>query len=243
MGDERQATSRSNVEARRIVVSEPAPPVNRPDASNGKLEENFPTLRQVGRSLSIASLQTAAQHIHLPHPHLNPEAHDLARAEAASWAQMTPLVAATLGPLSVLLGIPTLTQPWEGVVLNPPLLASGASNYTALPFPTVNIILGAFSFACEVLGNAFLILRFSNYHTKVTTWLSFGFWIAKMVFALVNYIQFGVTHPETVDTIYLQGFWVQCIASHNPNSTGRRVQYGNHGHYYPLLGLQSRFPS
>jgi hypothetical protein len=148
-----------------------------------------------------------------------------------------------LGPLSVLLGIPALTQPWEGVVLNPPFLASGVSNFTALPYPVVNTILGAFTFSCEVLGNAFLILRFSNYHTKVTTWLSFGFWVAKMIFGLVNYIQFGVTHPETDDIIYLQGFWVQRTASQDPNKTGRRVQYGNHGHYYPLLGLQSCFPS
>src|SRR6266496_6187813 len=46
------------------------------------------------------------------------EAAEAARAEAASWAQMTPLLAATFGPLSVLLGIPTLTQRWHGTVLD-----------------------------------------------------------------------------------------------------------------------------
>src|SRR5271156_6139496 len=66
------------------------------------------------------------------------EAAELARAEAASWAQMTPLLAATLGPLSVLLGIPTLTQRWHGYVLDPPLLPNGLSNFVELPDPALN---------------------------------------------------------------------------------------------------------
>ena len=186
-------------------------------AESVKLEENLPTLKRLGRTFSISSIslkrENGAPLISLPHPHLDPDAHELARAEAASWAQMTPLIAATLGPLAVLLGIPTLTQPWQGLLLDPPLLPNGLSNYTTLPSPTVNTVLASCTFVSEVLGNAFLILRFSNYHTKLTTWLSFGFWMAKIVFGLANYIQFGITNPETEVTIYLQGYWVSTIHS------------------------------
>jgi hypothetical protein len=142
-------------------------------------------------------------------PHRSTQAHALARAEAASWAQMTPLIAATLGPLAFLLGIPSLSQPWSGVLLDPPTLAMGASNFTPLPDPALNLGLAAVSIVCEASGNALLILRFSNFHTRLTTWLSYGFWIAKMCFGLANMIEFGVTHPDTV--IYLQGFWVLAL--------------------------------
>ena len=136
------------------------------------------------------------------------ETAELARAEAASWAQMTPLMAATLGPLSCLLGIPTLTQRWHGIVLDPPVNPNGTSNFQELPDPALNLILAGIALFCEVTGNALLILRFSNYHTKVTTWLSYIFWILKIVFGVANYIEFGIVHPETDDIIYLQGFWV-----------------------------------
>lgn len=139
---------------------------------------------------------------------ISSEAAEAARAEAASWAQMTPLLAATFGPLSVLLGIPTLTQRWRGSVLDPPLLPNGTSNFVELPDPSLNIILAWVSLFCEIMGNAFLVLRFSNFHTKVTTWVSYAFWIAKIIFGVWNYVQFGITHPETSNIIYLQGFWV-----------------------------------
>jgi hypothetical protein len=141
-------------------------------------------------------------------PHVSSEAVELARAEAASWAQMTPLIAATFGPLSVLLGIPTLTQRWHGRVLDPPTLPNGLSNFEELPDPTINVILAGISLFCEAMGNGLLILRFSNVHTKITTWVSYAFWWAKILLGIVNYIQFGITHPETSDIIYLQGFWV-----------------------------------
>ena len=148
---------------------------------------------------------------HLPHKHLHIGAHQHARAEAASWAQMCPLMAATLGPLAVLLGIPSLTQRWHGLLLDPPVLANGLSNYETLPDPTFNLALAGVSLFCEVMGNFLLVLRFSNFHTKVTTWLSYCFWIAKIVLGVINYIQFGITHPQTDEIIYLQGFWVVCL--------------------------------
>jgi hypothetical protein len=141
-------------------------------------------------------------------PHRSSIAHELARAEAASWAQMTPLIAATLGPLAVLLGIANLAQRWHGLVQDPPVLPGGYENFIELPDPRVNIILGAITLVCEVLGNLFLMLRFSNFHSRFMTWASYIFWIAKVIFALANCIQFGITHPETGAVIYLQGYWV-----------------------------------
>jgi hypothetical protein len=144
----------------------------------------------------------------LPQKNMHSEAYELARAQAASWAQMTPLMAATLGPLAILLGIPTVSQRWHGVVLDPPILPNGNANYESLPDPAVNIVLASVALFCEVMGNGLLILRFSNVHTELTTWLSFGFWVAKIVLGMANYIQFGITHPQTSEIIYLQGFWV-----------------------------------
>ena len=70
-------------------------------------------------------------------PHRSSEAHAVARAEAASWAQMTPLIAATFGPLAVLLGIPSLTQRLHAqMIVNP---SDGSSTLIELPYPTINL--------------------------------------------------------------------------------------------------------
>lgn len=151
-------------------------------------------------------------------PHRSTEAHALARAEAASWAQMTPLIAATLGPLAVLLGIPSLTQHWQGLVLNPPVLTNGKSNYTALPNPSVNFVLAVITIVCEVLGNTLLVMRFSDFHTRTTTWASYFCWIIKIIIGITNCIQFGLTNPETENIIYLQGFWVNVPYSINAHN-------------------------
>lgn len=168
--------------------------------SNGKKDEDQPVYRTFGRGGAGRRASTKSQ--------ITSEAAELARAEAASWAQMAPLIAATLGPLSVMLGIPTLTQRWRGMVLDPPVLENGASNYQALPDPPLNLALAGVSLFCEIAGNALLVLRFSNFHTKITTYVSYAFWMAKIVLGLANYIQFGINYPETDDIIYLEGFWV-----------------------------------
>jgi hypothetical protein len=121
---------------------------------------------------------------------------------------MTPLIAATLGPLAVLLGIPSLTQRWHGQLLDPPILPTGGANFSDLPDPRINDILAVITLLCEVLGNLCLVLRFSNFHSKLMTWTSLFFWIAKIFIGIGNYIQFGLNHPATGDIIYLQGFWV-----------------------------------
>src|SRR5277367_2005954 len=131
--------------------------------SNGKETSKHQLLRPYGRG-------GAGRRSSVTAPEITSEAAELARAEAASWAQMTPLLAATLGPMSVLLGIPSLTQPWHGYLLIPPVLSNGSSNFVELPDPPLNLVLAGVSLFCEVVGNALLILRFSNFHTKITTW-------------------------------------------------------------------------
>src|SRR5205814_6451559 len=81
------------------------------------------------------------------------EERELRRTEAASWAQMTPLMAAIFGPLSILLGIPSLTQRWHGKLLDPPVLSNGASNFLSLPDPTLELVLSAISLFVEILAN------------------------------------------------------------------------------------------
>jgi hypothetical protein len=139
-------------------------------------------------------------------PHRSSNAHAFARAEAASWAQMTPLIAATLGPMAVLLGIPSLTQSLDGRIVVDP--SDGSITIVDLPYPHINLALSIVTTVLEALGNLFLILRFSNFHSKLMTWLSYGFWWAKSIVGIANYIQFGIVHPETDDVVYLQGFWV-----------------------------------
>ena len=136
------------------------------------------------------------------------EERELARTEAASWAQMTPLMAAIFGPLSILLGIPSLSQRWHGKLLDPPVLSNGFSNFASLPDPPLELVLSAVSLFIEILANTLLVLRFSNIHIRWTTWISYCFWIAKFAIDIANYIQFGISFPETEDIIYLEGFWV-----------------------------------
>ena len=88
------------------------------------------------------------------------------------------------------------------------VLPDGSLNYIELPDPALNIVLAAISLVFEVMGNVLLIMRFSNFHTRITTWLSFACWNLKIVFGLANYIQFGLTYPEVNGIVYLQGFWV-----------------------------------
>jgi len=197
-------------ESRKVSTAEPAP--RRDSSSSISRHVVYRTFGRGGAGRRQSSSNGASQ--------ITSEAAELARAEAASWAQMTPLMAATLGPLSCLLGIPTLTQRWHGIVLDPPLNPNGTSNFQELPDPALNLVLAGIALFCEVTGNALLILRFSNYHTKVTTWLSYIFWIMKIIFGVANYIEFGIVHPETTDIIYLQGFWVLHLMSNSNGQVG-----------------------
>ena len=119
-----------------------------------------------------------------------------------SWASMAPLMACILGPLSILLNIPALTQRWRVYVTNDKVIDS-------IPDPSLNIILSACSLVCEVFANAILMLRFSNIALRITTPLSLVLWIAKVAFCLGNYLEFVAIHPQRgQDWIYSEAFWI-----------------------------------
>ncbi|BFZ56060.1 Potassium channel [Savitreella phatthalungensis] len=117
-----------------------------------------------------------------------------------TWSYLSPLIACILGPLAILMGIPALTQRWRGVVVDGVVLST-------LPDPTLNIALAAVTLAFEVFANCVLMLRFYNFHIQVTTRLSLLFWVAKVILALGNYIQFVIKYPQR-NFIYLEGFWI-----------------------------------
>ncbi len=94
------------------------------------------------------------------------------------------------------------------MLLDPPENIDGTPNFQTLSDPTLNIILAGLCLFFEISGNICLILRFSNYHTKLTTWISFICWIIKLCIGIANYTEFGVLDPETSNIIYLEGFWV-----------------------------------
>lgn len=126
-----------------------------------------------------------------------------------SWASIAPLMACILGPLSILLGIPALSQRWRGYV--------DVNVVTeTLPDPGLNIILASMSLACEVFANFILMLRFSSIAVPLTTSLSLALWVAKVAICLGNYVQFIVVHPQPHDLdrnwIYLEGFWIGCAS-------------------------------
>lgn len=126
-----------------------------------------------------------------------------------SWASIAPLMACILGPLSILLGIPALSQRWRGYVVGNEVI------YT-LPDPALNIILASMSLACEVFANALLMLRFSSIAVYITTAASLALWIAKVAICLGNYVQFIIVHPQpsnlSENWIYLEGFWIGCAS-------------------------------
>lgn len=118
-------------------------------------------------------------------------------------------MACILGPLSILLGIPALSQRWRGYVEDNVVIET-------LPDPGLNIILASISLACEVSANVILMLRFSSIAVPLTTTLSLALWIAKVGVCLGNYVQFIIVHPQPHDLetnwIYLEGFWIGCAS-------------------------------
>lgn len=118
-------------------------------------------------------------------------------------------MACILGPLSILLGIPALSQRWRGYVEDHIVIET-------IPDPGLNIILASISLACEVSANFILMLRFSSIAVPLTTSLSLALWIAKVAVCLGNYVHFVIVHPQPHDLpmnwVYLEGFWIGCAS-------------------------------
>lgn len=67
--------------------------------------------------------------------------------------QFSPLIAAVIAPISTLLDIPALTEPW---------FYRNDEDGKTLPDPRANIILSSFGLSFNIIANGLLILRFST---------------------------------------------------------------------------------
>ena len=94
----------------------------------------------------------------------------LERLDWRSRAAFVPLLAAVIAPLSTLLDIPALTEPW--------FFERG----NRLSDPKVNITLSAVGLVVNFLANVLLVLRFSvgNQWWKWATRSSLACWIMKV---------------------------------------------------------------
>ncbi|RSH94166.1 hypothetical protein EHS25_003969 [Saitozyma podzolica] len=110
-------------------------------------------------------------------------------------AKYSPLIAAILAPLSTLLDIPGLSEPW--------LTRDGV----ALPDPRTSIARSAIGLLLNVLANVLIILRFSSAkHWKLATSLSTFCWLGKFLIDTVNLALFGARAPKDAAYQLTEGF-------------------------------------
>ncbi|KAJ4473895.1 voltage-gated potassium channel [Lentinula aciculospora] len=114
-----------------------------------------------------------------------------------------PLIAAVIAPLSTLLDIPALAEPWF-FQYHPE-----SGTLTKLPDPPTNITLSGVSLGFNVLANALLIVRFSLTEGlwQHSTNVSLVCWIVKFGIAFGNVLAFGILSRNTPDVSYGEGFW------------------------------------
>lgn len=142
----------------------------------------------------------------------------------AEFANITPLIAALLAPVSTLYDIPALSQPWYSL------------NGTTLPDPRASLVLSGVSLSLSVIANSLLVLRFSvhvarvgllekaGYEMKICTrtdkhvslplpsqlWrfatrISTLAWVIKTCIGVANLITFGALTRNGAGFAYLEG--------------------------------------
>lgn len=102
----------------------------------------------------------------------------------ASTASMAQLLAALIAPVSTLLVIPAMSQPWY----------KHRHTQADVPDPTLNIVLSAINLGTNSLANAFLLVRFSVADRKiwkVAIHMSLILWIVNLGFAITNLAVFA----------------------------------------------------
>ncbi|CCG82310.1 putative Ion channel [Taphrina deformans PYCC 5710] len=117
--------------------------------------------------------------------------------------RMFPLMACLIAPLSVLLDIPALSQPWYGY------------ESQRLTDEKTSLILSSLSLFFNLVANILLFLRFTMANRKaytVVTRVSMIFWLLKAATAMVNLIVFGVYHNNEPGYTYLEGFWSAIVS-------------------------------
>ncbi|KEP46386.1 ion channel protein [Rhizoctonia solani 123E] len=122
------------------------------------------------------------------------------------FASVSPLTAALIAPLAVLLDIPALTEKWYN------------RNGEPQPDPRASLILSGLSLGFSLIANALLVVRFSLQGTgwKIATRISVACWFIKVVTGICNLVVFGALTRNQPQFSYAEGFWsavVSVIAS------------------------------
>ncbi|THH11384.1 hypothetical protein EW145_g690 [Phellinidium pouzarii] len=134
---------------------------------------------------------------------LTPTAMLPSRDDIRSLPVFAPLLAAILAPLSTLLDIPGLTEPWFFQTVH----STGEKH--ALSDPKANLALSAIGLTFNVLANALLILRFSvsDVNKRVATRASLACWVANFGIGLGNILAFGILTRNEPGISYGEAFW------------------------------------
>ncbi|KAF8752163.1 Voltage-gated potassium channel [Rhizoctonia solani] len=122
------------------------------------------------------------------------------------FASISPLTAAVIAPLAVLLDIPALTEKWY------------TRNGQPQPDPRASLILSGLSLSFSLVANALLVIRFSleGRRWMIATQISVACWIVKVVVGITNLVVFGALTRNQPQFSYAEGFWsavVSVIAS------------------------------
>ncbi|CAE6475483.1 unnamed protein product [Rhizoctonia solani] len=124
------------------------------------------------------------------------------------FAGVSPLTAALIAPLAVLLDIPALTEKWY------------TRNGEPQPDPRASLILSGLSLGFSLIANALLVVRFSlqgrGSSWIIATQISVACWFVKVVTGICNLVVFGALTRNQPQFSYAEGFWsavVSVIAS------------------------------
>ncbi|KAI5115764.1 hypothetical protein M0805_001205 [Coniferiporia weirii] len=130
------------------------------------------------------------------------------REDLQSLPVFAPLLAAVLAPVSTLLDIPGLSEPWFFQA------DTSTGEAHALPDPRANLVLSAVGLSFNVLANALLIVRFSvrDGYWRVATRVSLVCWIVKLGIGFGNVLSFGILSRNEPGISYGEAFWCAVIS-------------------------------
>ncbi|RSH91590.1 hypothetical protein EHS25_008959 [Saitozyma podzolica] len=119
------------------------------------------------------------------------------------FAKYCPLIAAVLAPLSTLLDIPALTEPWF------------SRNGVPVRDFRASLVLSAVGLVLNILANALLVIRFSSSKEKrwrrATSWSTLC-WLGALIVEIINIALFGPHVHRTPDYEPTEGFWCAVVS-------------------------------
>ncbi|KAG8712754.1 hypothetical protein FRC11_014283, partial [Ceratobasidium sp. 423] len=118
------------------------------------------------------------------------------------FAGVSPLTAALIAPLAVLLDIPALTEKWY------------TRNGQPQSDPRASLILSGLSLGFSLIANALLVVRFSLQGKGWTaaTRISVVCWVIRVVTGIANLVVFGALTRNQPQFTYAEGFWAAVVS-------------------------------